>query len=216
MNFKRYIPEHILEYIKLHLNKKRFPGRDINSAFIHKNVNIGNYCSINRNVHLNEGVWLGDFSYINSGTIVGKGTKIGKFCSISYNCQIGLPEHPTNYISSHPTTFGDYPLLNLFEVDYKGKEAPIIGNDVWIGGNAVILSGVTIHDGAVVAAGAVVTKDVPPYSIVGGVPAKIIKYRFDNKQIKFLEQIKWWELSIDEILKYRNLFDAKDKWSEKY
>ena len=68
-----------------------------------------------------------------------------------------------------------------------------IGNDVWIGLNATILDGVTIGDGAIVAAGAVVTKDVPPYAVVGGVPAKIIKYRFTESQIDFLLKFRWWE-----------------------
>lgn len=70
---------------------------------------------------------------------------------------------------------------------------PIIGNDVWIGANAIILQGVTIGDGAIIAAGAVVTKDVPPYAIVGGVPAKVIKYRFSDEVILKLLQIKWWD-----------------------
>ena len=74
-----------------------------------------------------------------------------------------------------------------------------IGNDVWIGANAIIQSGVTIGDGAIIGSGAVVTKDVPPYAIVVGVPAKILKYRFNKEQIKELLQLKWWNLPFDKI-----------------
>lgn len=81
-------------------------------------------------------------------------------------------------------------------VDTEGRFKVVIGNDVWIGAYAKIVEGVRIGDGAVIAAGAVVTKDVPPYAIVGGVPAKIIKYRFEEKQIKQLLELKWWNKDI--------------------
>lgn len=85
-------------------------------------------------------------------------------------------------------------------INYAHTTPAEIGNDVWIGQNAVIMDGVKIGDGAIVAAGAVVTKDVAPYAIVGGVPAKLIKYRFDEATIKDLLRLKWWELSDKEIL----------------
>ena len=82
-----------------------------------------------------------------------------------------------------------------------------IGNDVWIGTDAVIMQGVTIGDGAVVAAGALVTKDVPPYAIVGGVPAKIIRYRFAQNEVNFLKELQWWQKDISWIQKYADYFD---------
>ncbi len=82
---------------------------------------------------------------------------------------------------------------------FSHTKPAVIGNDVWIGQNAVIMDGVHVGDGAIVAAGAVVTKDVPPYAIVGGVPARVIKYRFDAGTIKELSELKWWELSDGEI-----------------
>ncbi|ELA7570041.1 CatB-related O-acetyltransferase [Vibrio alginolyticus] len=83
-------------------------------------------------------------------------------------------------------------------IDSKGEI--VIGNDVWIGVNAIILSGVKIGHGSIVAAGSVVTKDVPDYSIVGGNPAKVIKYRFEKHEIKSLLEERWWEKSVEDIV----------------
>lgn len=125
--------------------------------------------------------------------------KIGKFCSIGENVTILLGgEHKIDTISSYP--------FSLKKNRYS-KGDVTIGNDVWIGYGATILSGVTIGDGAVIAANAVVTKDVEPYAIVGGVPAKTIKYRFDEKTIQELLEIKWWDLDIHTIYENRHLLN---------
>lgn len=87
----------------------------------------------------------------------------------------------------------------------------IIGNDVLISLNAIVLEGVKIGDGAVIAAGAVVTKDVKPYEIVGGIPAKHIKYRFDYEKIKYIQSIKWWNWSIEDIKKNFNIKENEEK-----
>ena len=85
-----------------------------------------------------------------------------------------------------------------------------IGNDVWIGARSIIMDGVSIGDGAIVAAGSVVTKDVPPYAVVGGSPAKIIKYKFSQDIIDRLEEIQWWNLPDEEITKVVDLFHVKN------
>ena len=85
-----------------------------------------------------------------------------------------------------------------------------IGSDVWIGSHVIVMGGVTIGDGAVVAAGSIVTKDVPPFAIVGGVPAKIIKFRFPSETIKRLLEIRWWDLPDEEITKHIDLFHTPD------
>ena len=90
----------------------------------------------------------------------------------------------------------------------------IIGNDVWIGKGAKIMEGVTIGDGAIVAAYAVVTKDVPPYAIVGGIPAKLIRYRFDSKDIEWLLELKWWDKEPEWLIKYAKYFDDVKKLRE--
>jgi acetyltransferase-like isoleucine patch superfamily enzyme len=138
----------------------------------------------------------GDFSY-NSirATIIN--CKLGKFCSIAQDVRIGLGKHPVNeFVSTHPAffslnkqcgyTFADQPY-------YKETGSVNIGNDVWIGTNSTILDDVEIGNGAIVAAHSVVNSNVPAYAIVGGSPAKIIKYRFTEKQIDFLQKFKWWD-----------------------
>ena len=147
---------------------------------------------------------LGKYSYISQYSIVNK-TKIGRFCSIANGCYIGLWEHNTD-VSTH--SFYLYEHSGNFVKDYKNYAkdniTTYIGNDVWIGANAVIMKGVKIGDGAIVGASAVVTKDVPPYAIVVGNPGKIIKYRYNEKEIKWLLKLKWWNFSRTKIKKLIN------------
>ena len=131
---------------------------------------------------------------------------IGKYCSISWNVSIGGANHNYSLLTTHSMLYDEQfgmvesPLYNRF------SNKCTIGNDVWIGAGAQILRGVTVGDGAVIAAGAVVTKDVPPYAIVCGVPAAIIKYRFDEKTIKQLLEIKWWDFEPELIKENIRLF----------
>ena len=157
---------------------------------------------------------------------------IGRYTSINYTARI-WNNHPMSYITTHP--FLDYPRFYQWEKYelrryylYKyGKyfnnaafeNSPlrdnreiVIGNDVWIGANVIILPGVKIGDGAVIASGAVVTKNVEAYSVVGGVPAKIIKFRFTKEEIILLEKIKWWDWSVEEIEKNIELFYQPEKF----
>lgn len=128
---------------------------------------------------------------------------IGAFCSISDNVYIGGAEHPIEWVSTSPA-FHDVrhssPKARLHREPLPARKLTMIGNDVWIGHGVSIKEGVSVGDGAVLAMGCVVTKDVPPYAIVGGVPAKVIKYRFDVETIEKLIRTKWWELP-DEIIK---------------
>ena len=138
--------------------------------------------------------------------------KIGKFCSISWNVGIGGANHDYERITQHAFLYapqfgvldnGQTPGYNRFE------DECIIGNDVWIGCNAVVCRNVHIGDGAVIAAGAVVTKDVEPYTIVGGVPGKMIKRRCDIKLAERLLKAQWWNLPSDIIKENFDLFNSK-------
>jgi len=180
----------------------------MSSAF---KCSFGIYNTIYDNVILNE-VKLGDFTYVASNTAISK-ANIGKFCSIGPNCKIGLGKHPAEkFVSSHPIFFST---LKQAQITFSDKnyfdefETITIGNDVWIGTDVIVVDGVTIGDGVIIGAGSVVTKDIPPYAIVGGVPAKIIRYRFNNNEIKRLLEIKWWDWNLETIrrnyLKFHNI-----------
>ncbi len=139
---------------------------------------------------------IGDYTYGKPKVISwGEGTslRIGRYCSIASNVVIFLgSEHRIDWVSTYP-----FPFLWEEAKSIKGHPATrgdvIIGNDVWIGFGATILSGITIGDGAAIGACSVVTKDVPPYAIVAGNPAHLVRYRFDEGTIQELLRISWWD-----------------------
>lgn len=208
-------------FIKKVLEIANEGARDIENKFRFKSAIIDRGCTmdtktiLHENVHLLENCIVNN-SQINSYTYLGKNclvqnTNIGKFCSIANDVLIGLGNHPLDLLSTSPLFYRvNNPLFiklikeNLGIVEYKPI---VIGNDVWIGTRSIIMDGVEIGNGAVIAANSIVTKNIPPYAIVGGVPAKIIKYRFPQEKIDELIMNKWWNAEIMEIreMKIRDL-----------
>lgn len=144
-------------------------------------------------------------------------TEIGAFCSIADNCRIGGAEHPISRVSTSPVFHSGRNVLKRNYTKHGKVETKrvIIGNDVWIGANSCIKSGTTISDGAVIGMGSVVTKDVGPYEVWGGNPAKLIKKRFSDDTIDRLESIKWWNLEDSEIIKYSEYFCSTEDFISK-
>lgn len=169
---------------------------------------------VEESVVIEEGVEIGHLKKMSRGLYIGKRTyigacsRIGRFTSISFDVKIGLVGHPLNYISTSPVFYAKrrgWLDKNLYDETTQGTVE--IGNDVLISANVMILAGVKIGNGAVIGAGSFVNKDVPPYAIVVGSPAKVIKYRFDDDTIKNLEEMKWWDLPKEELLKYESFFN---------
>lgn len=136
--------------------------------------------------------------------------QIGNFCSIAGGVHIGGAEHPTNWVSTSPAFYAvkqSPPKKRFAQFAPAVDKQTRIGSDVWIGYGAVIKQGVQIGSGAIVAAHAVVTKDVPPYAVVGGVPARLIRFRFSADIVDKLMKTAWWELSDKEIEKVAPLMN---------
>lgn len=169
-------------------------------------------------------------SSIGIGTMIGpdcnfRNCVIGAYCSIGYSSQVISAMHPIDGFVSTCATFYDSETIlatgkGTAHFDehllIDGKHSVLIGNDVWIGTHCLIKGDIKIGDGAVIAMGAVVTKDVPPYAVVGGVPAKIIKYRFSEEIIKKLLDIKWWDWPLEVVKERRDDFANIEEFVKKY
>ena len=154
---------------------------------------------------------IGDYSYVggNSRVIY---ADIGKFCSISGSVRLGMGTHTLDKLSTSPIftekhNSTGHQWTNV-QTDNPFRRVSV-GNDVWIGTGVMVMGGVTIGNGAVIGAGAIVTKDVPPYAVVAGVPAKVIRYRFTEEQIKVLLKLAWWNLPDSVLRKNTSLFQGE-------
>lgn len=137
---------------------------------------------------------IGAHSYIRSGTQLSVISEIGRFCSIGSDCTLGQEKHthPTSWVSTHPFQYEAGELAYSPELSWA-----TVGHDVWIGHGATVLEGVNVGTGAIIATRALVTRDVPPYALVGGNPAKIIKYRHSAETIQRLLKSEWWNLDLN-------------------
>jgi acetyltransferase-like isoleucine patch superfamily enzyme len=183
-------------------------GKDVH---INKGAILESPVAIMKLVDIRNRSKIGKYTFINRGTTVFYNTKIGRYCSIGKGCEIGTVDHPLDWLSSSSIQYNigaefdykedceDFKQIKFTKQYEIEKHGTYIGNDVWIGSLVIIKCGLTIGDGAVIAAGSVVTKDVPPYAIVGGVPAKVIRYRFDENIITKLQKLKWWDRDLKEL-----------------
>ena len=172
---------------------------------------FGDYCRIGSGVTIREST-IGHYSYIERGSILQR-SFVGNFTSIAHDVKIGMPEHPTSgFVSTHPFFYSPhhrfgYPPDRRY---FSSRCDTHIGSDVWIGANVVVRSGVSIGHGAVVGSGAIVVKDVAPYNVVGGVPARVLGKRFDDTTVEFLLQSQWWERDLEWIRKNWRSFHSID------
>lgn len=160
----------------------------------------------------NPNIVVGDFTYFadtdfekhvtHHYDFIGDKLIIGKFCQIGAGVEFVMngANHQMNAVSTYPFyIFGSWDQSALSKEDLPFKGDTVVGNDVWIGQNSTILPGVHIGDGAIIGLNSVVTRDVPPYTIVAGNPAKAVRKRFDDELIDLLLKLKWWDKSIEEI-----------------
>jgi virginiamycin A acetyltransferase len=185
------------------------PSATVRGTFLKGRIEVMKKAQI-RKSHLDGQINIGQYTQVNGPGvfIMGAihGVSIGNFCSIARN--VTIQEHNHNYSRVSSYFFQKHFFTGKEEDDIVSNGPIIIGNDVWIGANATILSGVTIGDGAVIAANALVTKDVSPYAIVGGVPASLLRYRFSQPVIDILLQTKWWNWDEQRIKLNRHIFSA--------
>lgn len=213
---------HILLKSKYRKNKTT-----IDSYNVAKDVNIGKYCMIGKKSYIDRNVKIGNFTYVNASqmeTIIESNTTIGAFCSIAPGVVIGMGNHYVKDVATtHPVLCNQY-YAKLLRWDTKKikldglidkDQHTVIGSDVWIGARANIKRGITIGNGAIVAGEAVVTKDVPDYAIVAGIPAKVIGYRFNEEQRVALisrEAQCFWNWDIDYFEKNFDVLYDSDKY----
>lgn len=181
-------------------------GRDVENrirfrkALVESNVSLSQDCLLGSCVSIDSGTIInhskiGDYTYLCRNVLI-QNSIIGRYCSISHDVICGLGRHPLNLFSTSPLFYRRKNVWGIRVVaenlDFDESDPIYIGNDVWIGARAIIMDGVHVGNGAVIACGAVVTHDVPPYAIVAGVPAKVIKFRATEEDILQYEKAEWW------------------------
>lgn len=186
------------------IKKMHIPA--IKNSKLHKNSKV---CSSSLVVNSK----ISRYSYVgNNCTIIN--TEIESFCSIADNCIIGGASHPIDWVSTSPVFHSGRNILrkNFSNHNFGTTKTTIIGNDVWIGNNCLIKSGVNIATGAIIGMGTVLTKDVGPYEIWGGNPAKMIRKRFEDHVINELIKDKWWKKNVNELEQDSELFNDVNKY----
>lgn len=206
----------IKEVISLSKLQKKYPNCEFYAGTKISNSVFGNYNVIFNDVLMDSCV-IGDHTYVQKKATIFN-AKIGKFCSIASGVSIGPGIHKMDGVSTHPIFYlKNTPLKKKFSDKdlFLSSKTTIIGHDVWIGERAILIDGITIGTGAIIAAGSVVTKDVEPYSIVGGIPAKHIKYRFEESERGLFLASGWWDLPEDWLMSNYSLFSTTPEFLHK-
>jgi len=191
---------------------------NIEEGTVIQNCTFGKYVEIAKNNHISE-TKIGSYSYTSENCQIIY-SEIGKFVNIASYVRLNPGQHPMGSATQHhmlyrKEMFGFGENNDEF-FDWRKSKKVIIGNDVWIGHNVTIMGGVSVGNGAVIGSGAIVTKDIPPYAITVGNPAKVIRYRFSVDIIDSLEQIKWWDWSRQKVKENLNDFDDIKSFIKKY
>ena len=196
--YKYYLQFKRRNFIKSHKKIGTTISSKSNGYF---NVNFGGENAVPEGCSFSGEIFLGYRTTLGKNNLISGKVRIGKYCQLGMNVAIHGSNHPISYLSTYINT-------RLFDglSELKSEKQITIGNDVWVGHAVIILGGVAIGNGAIIAAGSVVTKDVEPYSIVAGNPAKIIRKRFSLNIIKEIEQLKWWDKNDEELKKIKPLF----------
>ncbi|WP_461629860.1 CatB-related O-acetyltransferase [Labilibaculum euxinus] len=210
----------IVKYILFYKRHRGVKYRLKNTTLNHKTVLEGSNAIGNKSNIVNSSIgfasYIGDNCYLPHA-------RIGKYCSIASDVKIVIGAHPTErFVSTHPAFFSNKKQAGFTFVE-EGKFKEInwaistekilvdVGNDVWIGNDVKILQGIRIGNGAIIATGTVVTKDIKPYSIVGGIPGKVIRNRFSLENEEFLNDLRWWDWKFAKIEKYSSYFNDIDE-----
>jgi len=203
----------IMDYVRTIIEENNHKG-----GFIHPLSMIKEKCVFDFPIHLSKATEvhssckIGKYSFINSYTVLYSKVEVGNYCTFARNCEIGMADHLINWLSSNSFQYSNdiFPILKDIDItksQFVSHKKTVIGNDVWGGVKVCIINGVNIGTGAIIAAGAVVTKNVEPYSIVGRVSARMIRKRFSNKHIKLLLELEWWKLNPHALnnIKFNNI-----------